>query len=108
MEALFDIIAKAISFIVLQVQDALNADVKNRVFLKSGEIQSAVTENTQAQYSNLENALGDAALLQYQEKVDSETRQKIIVGNVVTVSVAIFLMILIVAAVYYLSKTSRK
>ena len=104
MEALFQIISTLIDFVVDQVGDALNADVKHRVFLKQAEIQNAITTQMQDRYSNLEDALGQAALLQYQTQLEDETKKKVVAGNLMSIAGFIFIVVIIIAIIFIVRK----
>lgn len=107
MEALGQIISMLLSYVVNQIGDALNADIKRRVFIKESEIQNAVIENLQNQYAALEGKIAEAETLQFQQQLADETKSKVVRGNLISLIVAIVIMAIVIGVVVSVLKGKK-
>lgn len=99
-----EFISALISSILQIVDGYLNVSVAQSVFKKEGEIQNAVVSNIQERYGNLQNQISIAALEQYQDQLQTETEKKVVAGNLFSVAIAVFMIIMAVLIVYILRK----
>lgn len=108
MGGLGDLINAIISMITTLVEGYTKNAALQAGFTREGQIQNEVINRLQAQYGNLENQLGASILQQKQDELTEETKQKILKGNLISLTIAIVVVVVIVGLFLWIMKSSKK
>lgn len=96
MDGLGALINTIVSFIVTLVEGYGSNSVAKKLWDRQGAETNAVINNLQERYGNLENQIGEAVLTQEQAKIESDTRKKVITGNLVSVVGVVFVLVILI------------